>query len=142
MIGILIVTHGGFAEGLKNAVELIVGKQENMESIGVYHGDGVDAIEDKVSTALKRLNQGEGVLVFVDIVGGTPSNTIFKYIKNEQIRALSDVNMPMVVNAVFNRTQNTLDELCNQCVEIGKSPPTLLHEKYTEFANLQEDDNF
>ena len=41
MVGILIATHGGFAEGLLSAVELIAGKQEKVETVGLYHGDGV-----------------------------------------------------------------------------------------------------
>lgn len=31
MVGVLIATHGGFAEGILNAVELIAGKQEGVK---------------------------------------------------------------------------------------------------------------
>lgn len=52
MVGILITTHGGFAEGLLNAVELIAGKQEKAKTIGLYHGDGIDELEHKIRTAV------------------------------------------------------------------------------------------
>ena len=39
MVGVLIATHGGFAEGILNAVELIAGKQEGVKTIGLFHGD-------------------------------------------------------------------------------------------------------
>ena len=42
MVGILIATHGDFAAGLLNAVELILGKQEKVETIGLRHGDGFE----------------------------------------------------------------------------------------------------
>ena len=70
MVGILIATHGGFAEGLLSAVELIAGKQEKVETVGLYHGDGVDEFEGKITAAMDKLDDGDGVLVFVDILGG------------------------------------------------------------------------
>lgn len=69
MVGILIATHGGFAEGLLSAVELIAGKQEKVETVGLYHGDGVDEFEGKITAAMDKLDDGDGVLVFVDILG-------------------------------------------------------------------------
>ena len=65
----LIATHGGFAEGILNAVELIAGKQEGVKTIGLFHGDGIDEFSDKVQTAYEELDDGDGVLVFVDIFG-------------------------------------------------------------------------
>ena len=35
MTGILIATHGDLAEGLLNAIELLAGKQEKIETIGL-----------------------------------------------------------------------------------------------------------
>ena len=35
MIDIIIATHGNLAEGLKDAVSLVVGEQENLECIGL-----------------------------------------------------------------------------------------------------------
>ncbi len=78
MVGVLIATHGGFAEGILNAVELIAGKQEGVKTIGLFHGDGIDEFSDKVQTAYEELDDGDGVLVFVDIFGGSPSNAVMK----------------------------------------------------------------
>ena len=78
MTGILIATHGDFAAGILSAVELIAGKQEKVETIGLHHEDGIEEFEERVNKALDDLDEGDGVLVFVDILGGTPSNVIFR----------------------------------------------------------------
>ena len=127
MVGILIATHGCFAEGLLNAVELIAGKQEKAKTIGLYHGDGIEELEQKIRTAIKELDDGDGVLAFVDILGGSPSNMVMK--------CMADVSMGMVVQAAMMRDQCSLDELTDLCEEAGNQPVVLLHKQYEEMLN-------
>lgn len=81
MVGILIAAHGDFVAGLLSAVELILGKQEQVETIGLHHGDGLEEFGEKVEKALDKLDEGDGVIAFVDILGGrlpTPSSNAFR----------------------------------------------------------------
>ncbi|WP_287476954.1 PTS sugar transporter subunit IIA [Anaerostipes sp.] len=93
MTGILIATHGGLAEGLLNAIELLAGKQEKIETIGLYHGDGIDAFAQEVEKTYEKLNGEDGVLVFVDILGGSPSNAVMKLMnEKDNVKAIAGVN--------------------------------------------------
>lgn len=141
MVGILIATHGDFASGLLSAVELIAGKQEKVETIGLHHGDGIEEFEGKVNAALDSLDEGDGVLVFVDILGGTPSNVIFRSLGNKKFKAIAGVNMAMVVQAVMMRDGMSEDEVYESVLEIAKQPPILLHEMREEMmAEAEEED--
>ncbi|MBS7008826.1 PTS sugar transporter subunit IIA [Anaerostipes sp.] len=141
MVGILIATHGGFAEGLLNAVELIAGKQEKVKTIGLYHGDGIDDLEQKIRTAVQELDDGDGVLAFVDILGGSPSNMVMKCMENtDNFKAIAGVSMGMAVQAVMMRDQSSLDELVSICEEAGNQPVVLLHKQYEEMLNDTEMD--
>ena len=121
MVGILIATHGGFAEGLLNAVELIAGEQNQVKTIGLYHGDGV--------------------LGFVDILGGSPSNMVMKCMADtKNFKAIAGVSMGMVVQAVMMRDQCGLDELADLCEEAGNQPVVLLHKQYEEMLEDTEMD--
>ena len=141
MVGILIATHGDFAAGLLNAVELIAGKQEKIQTIGLHHGDGIEDFENRINNALDTLYEGDGVLVFVDILGGTPSNTIFKCLGRKKFKAIAGVNMAMVVQAVMMREGATEDELYETVLEVAKQPPILLHEMYANMtADCDEED--
>lgn len=109
MVGILVATHGRFAEGLLNAVELIAGKQEKTGTIGLFHGDGIWEFEDRMKMLIRELDDGDGVLVFVDILGGSPANTVMKCLSmNHEIRAIAGVNMGMLVQAVMMGTEQAL----------------------------------
>lgn len=141
MVGILIATHGGFAEGLLNAVELIAGKQERAKTIGLYHGDGIDELEQKIRTAVQVLDDGDGVLAFVDILGGSPCNMVMKCMADtKNLKAIAGVSMGMAVQAVMMRDQSNLDELVDLCEEAGNQPVVLLHKQYEEMMNDTEMD--
>lgn len=140
MIGILIATHGNFASGLLSAVELIAGKQEKVGTIGLHHEDGIEEFEQKVNNMLDDLDDGDGVLVFVDILGGTPSNVIFRSLSRKKFKAIAGVNMAMVVQAVMMRDGVSEEELYENVLEIAKQPPILLHEMYEEMQDEAEED--
>lgn len=145
MTGILIATHGGLAEGLLSAIELLAGKQEKMKTIGLYHGDGIDAFAQEVKKAYEELDGEDGVLVFVDILGGSPSNAVMKLMnEKDKVKAIAGVSLPMLIQAVFMREDCTADELCSLCYQAGAEGQVLLHEKYKEMmaetASREEDD--
>lgn len=137
MIGILLVTHGNFADGLKNAVELIAGRQEAFKTIGLYHGDGIEVFQNKILDAVNELDIGKGVLVFVDILGGSPANAVLNLLKNNNFKAIAGVNMPMVCHAVLKRNSDIdVTELFRQCISSGKEALIGLNEL---FENMHKD---
>lgn len=140
MVGILIAAHGDFAAGLLSAVELILGKQEQVETIGLHHGDGLEEFGEKVTKALDKLDDGDGVIAFVDILGGTPSNTIFKCLQKKKFKAFAGVNMPMVVQAVTMREVMSAEETYEAVLGTASKPPVLLHEMYQEMIEEGEED--
>lgn len=42
MIGVIVCTHSDFAQGLKNAVKMIAGKQDNFDCICFMNGDDAE----------------------------------------------------------------------------------------------------
>ncbi|MFI3172436.1 MAG: PTS sugar transporter subunit IIA [Eubacteriales bacterium] len=141
MIGILVATHGTFAEGLINAVELIAGKQEKVMGIGLNHGDSIEGYEEKMVSAIQALDDGDGVLVLVDILGGSPSNCAIKCMRLENnIKALTAANMPMLVEATMIREVMTLEELSDICMATGQAGPILLNDEYTRLCAEVADD--
>ena len=42
MVGFLIATHGGFARGILDSIELIAGKQERIDTISILHETSID----------------------------------------------------------------------------------------------------
>ncbi|MDP4086384.1 MAG: PTS mannose transporter subunit EIIAB, partial [Bacillota bacterium] len=60
MVGIIIASHGEFANGILQSGEMIFGKQENVKA--------------KMKEAIASFDNQDEVLFLVDLWGGTPFN--------------------------------------------------------------------
>ncbi|WP_252236489.1 PTS sugar transporter subunit IIA [Clostridium sp. CH2] len=122
MIGILLVTHGKFSEEIVKSAELIVGKQEKILTLGLQHGDSVEMLGDKVKESVKSLEDGDGVLVLVDLMGGSPYNVVAlnsSKLLDINFRCITGVNLPILLEAITMREIYNLDDLTDHCIEIG-----------------------
>ncbi|HDX7259343.1 TPA: PTS sugar transporter subunit IIA [Clostridioides difficile] len=124
MTGIIIATHGNMAKAMLESAELIVGKQENVETLGLNHGDSIDEFSRKLEDGIEKYKD-EGVLVLLDFYGGTPFNTsaiiINKFAKVCELECLTGVNLPMLLELFLNRDTMKLKDLKNLCEEVGIS---------------------
>ena len=121
MINILVVTHGNFGNELIKSAEMIAGKQENIESLGLFVEDDFDMFKSKVKNKIKELENEEGVLVLVDMFGGTPSNASFANLNNLDLECVTGLNLPMMLEVLINRNIKTLKELVNIAVDVKKN---------------------
>lgn len=119
MVGILIVTHGNFGEELLRSAELIVGKQEEVETLGLNHGDDVSELRSKVSEQIKLLDRGKGVLILTDLFGGSPSNVTAANMKDGYFESLTGVNLPMLIEALDSRMSEGLEAVVGRASEAG-----------------------
>ena len=115
MIGGIIVSHGKLAEELLNSLTIILGEVVNMEAISIGWYD-----ERKINQSLKRVDQKNGVLIFTDMFGGTPSNLSFSFLKDDRIEIITGVNLPMLIKFVSHQRSNKLKEVAKKVVEQGK----------------------
>jgi len=116
MLGVVVITHGQFAAGLKQAAQMIAGKQENFEAIGLEEGQSVDDFQDSVWETIKKAKTDEGVLIFVDMFGATPFNTVSMLrdeLLSEEIDAqmITGVNLPAILEALTTRGVKSLEDL-------------------------------
>lgn len=120
MIGGIIVSHGRLAEEILNALTIILGEAPNIEAISIGWYDDVEDSKKKISQSLKRVNQKNGVVIFTDMFGGTPSNLSFSFLKDSQVEIITGVNLPMLIKFVSLQRSNNLKEVVKKVVEQGK----------------------
>jgi PTS system mannose-specific IIA component len=120
MIGGIIVSHGKLAEELLNALTIILGEVVNIEAISIGWYDDVEDSKKKINQSLKRVDQKNGVLIFTDMFGGTPSNLSFSFLKDECIEIITGVNLPMLIKFVSLQRRNRLRKVAKKVVEQGK----------------------
>ena len=127
MIDILVATHGSLSQAFEETSTLIIGESNSVDYIGFNHGDDVEFLEkeiqDKIQLSLKNNRQ---VLVFIDLLGGSPSNrcalVLNKLGKNaDDVEFIAGVNLPMVLEAIMNREiVNNVQNLKKQVIEMGQ----------------------
>jgi PTS system mannose-specific IIA component len=120
MIGGIIVSHGRLAEELLNALTIILGETVNIEAISIGWYDDVEASKKKINESLKKVDQKNGVLIFTDMFGGTPSNLSFSFLKDNQIEIITGVNLPMLIKFASLQRSNSLREVAKKVVEQGQ----------------------
>jgi PTS system mannose-specific IIA component len=120
MIGGIVVSHGKLGEELINALSIILGEAPNIEAISIGWYDDVEDSKRKINLSLKRVDQKNGVVIFTDMFGGTPSNLSFTFQKDGQIEIITGVNLPMLIKFVSLQRSNNLKDVAKKVVEQGR----------------------
>jgi len=106
MIGILIVSHGAFGEALIHCASHVLGKRPlRVRQVGVTMYDDPDAILPQARELARTLDDGDGVLVFTDILGATPSNIACRLLSPGKVEGVSGVSLPMLIRALTYRNE-------------------------------------
>lgn len=100
MVGIVIVSHGSLAEGLKNSAEMLFGVKENVKSVTLQPSDGPDDLRARILESINQIAD-EQVLLMVDLWGGTPFNQSSLILEENpsNIAIITGVNLPMLLEA-------------------------------------------
>lgn len=118
MIGLVLVAHAGLARELLKAAEMIVGRIEKAEAIGITAKDSVEQIRDSVAGAIEKVS-GSGVIIMADMFGGTPSNMSISFLKDNEVEVITGVNLPMVIKFASDREKSGVEELAATLKKCG-----------------------
>lgn len=103
MIGVVLLSHGEMAEGMKKSCELFFGDNiANLACCQLYEGMAPETYDKKIDEALKEVDDGSGVVVMCDLFGGTPSNRVMKRASN-RIEVITGMNMAMLLELLGSR---------------------------------------
>lgn len=119
MIGVLITTHGNLGSELIKAAELIRGSLKGVMHVTIDQTKGVETIKKEISTGIKKLDQGQGVLILTDLFGGTPSNISLSFLKDGKVEVITGVNLPMLLKLPDLREGISLKEFAQLIKDYG-----------------------
>ena len=120
MIGLVLVTHGRLAEEFRNAVEHVVGPQENFESVAIGADDDMERRRQDIGEAVARVDNGSGVVVLTDMFGGTPSNLAISVMESGHIEVIAGMNLPMLIKLSSVRKTGDLASAVEQAQTAGR----------------------
>lgn len=138
MNNLLVITHGELASGFKNAVSMIVGENDNLKVMGLK--PGVDPFEFKREIN-KELDSHSGAktLIFVDILCGTPFNSLIERFKDENVQVIVGANLPMIIEAMLH-IEDDFEDLWKDVLETGKQS-ILTKDDFLKLSNNTDEED-
>ena len=97
MIGLVLVTHGQLAREFINAMQHVVGPQQQVQGICIGPDDDMEARRNDIAAAIAEVDDGGGVIILTDLFGGTPSNLAISLMKTDRIEVIAGINLPMLI---------------------------------------------
>lgn len=123
MIGIILASHGDFAEGILQSGTMIFGEQENVKAVTLHPSDNPESLKDKMKEAVATFDNSEEVLFLVDLWGGTPFNQASRLCEEHKDKwiIVSGLNLPMLIEAYSSRSDTeSAQELANTIIASAK----------------------
>lgn len=125
MIKLMIVTHGPLADALKESSAMFFGSMSNeVETIGLYPTDNPEDLKEKICEKVESMDDGDGVMIFVDIFAGSPFNmtavAIDELKEAHKIQCYTGINMPFLMEALSSCQTMSLEELTKHLSLVAK----------------------
>ncbi|MDE2406951.1 MAG: PTS sugar transporter subunit IIA [Xanthomonadaceae bacterium] len=111
-VGILLITHEGIGSALLAVVTRLLRRLPlPCVAFDVPFDADPDQLLPQASAAMRRVDQGQGVLVLTDVYGATPSNLAARLARlGTPVRRVSALSLPMLLR-VMNYAELDLDDL-------------------------------
>jgi mannose/fructose-specific phosphotransferase system component IIA len=138
MFGILIVTHGEMANGIMDAVRMILGEPEEKDApivkpIVLKEGESPETLAEEINDRIQRImrNGAKGFLILTDLFGSSTTNVAVKTMLGKkrvektsqryEMAVVSGVNLPMVLELIpALGSAKTMDKLAKLAVDSGR----------------------
>lgn len=109
MVGLIVCAHNGLARTFVEALEAIVGCQEQVSAVDVDADSAPETVEKKLDLAVREVDRGKGVIILADLFGGSPANTSLARMIPGNIEVISGVNLAMLLKAFDLRARKLED---------------------------------
>ncbi len=121
MVGILLLTHAPLGQAfIEAATHVFRSSPGQIEAVDVVADQDPDQVHALAVAAIERINDGSGVLVITDVMGGTPSNCTLSLCLPGKVEVIAGISLPMLLRAITYR-HNTLDVAMEMALAGGQN---------------------
>lgn len=120
MIGLVLVTHGQLAKEFIVAMEHVVGPQERIVPICIGPDDDMEGRRQEIRASIAAVDQGDGVVLLTDILGGTPCNLAASLADKKHVDVIAGINLPLLVKLARIRSSEPLAEAVDHAAAAGR----------------------
>ena len=136
---VVLVSHGEFADGLKNAVFMLSGQKEEVISTGLMNGLSADEFALVFEDRIKEITHDDEIIVLADLIGGSPLTTAMNVLSSKGLLdkavVIGGMNLPLALTTAVMKDNMELDQLVSVVLPEGQNAL-----KQFELATEEEDD--
>lgn len=107
MKGILLASHGRMAEGLLDTLHIFSGELPQTKALCLLPGEDMAAFLAAMEAAIQEVDSGDGVVIFCDLLFGSPCNCAARLLKEDaykdRLQVVTGMNLAMVLEYVGTR---------------------------------------
>lgn len=106
---ILLVSHKGFASGLKKATEFILDKETSISFLELDER-GIETFKNELNSLISKGLFNEKTLLLSDIPAGSPGANAYDVLvdSNVDVHYISGMNLAMVLDAYLSDSDETI----------------------------------
>lgn len=121
MVGILLLTHAPLGQAfIDAATHVFRSRPERLEAIDVNADQDTGEVRRLASESIRRIDDGSGVLVMTDVMGGTPSNCTLPLCEPGHVEVVAGISLPMLLRALTYR-HDTIDVVVEMALAGGQN---------------------
>jgi PTS system mannose-specific IIA component len=128
MVGVVIISHGVLAEAFISEIRLLIGDLPNVKGVSIRPTENQETIRNRLREKMDEVDDGDGIMILTDILGGTPTNLSLSFLKNENVQVVTGVNVPMLLALSSYRNGRSLEEICYLVRKSGRRSIILVKE--------------
>lgn len=137
-MGLLLVSHGACCEGMLDTVGMLAGEQVDIDALALNLGADPDVYQKQIEAWLDHY--GDNAVILIDIMGGTPFNTVMRIAQKRPIHAVTGLSVAMAIEAAVNRAFMSPAELCCHLVQCVPDSIKNVEELFAQLGNDGDDD--
>lgn len=119
-VGLVIVTHGETGKALVEEAGFVLEKvPEDLYVVPFNHTGGMESGLRQIRSSIQKADSGDGVLVFTDLIGASPSNLVADMLDDYHAVMVTGINLSMLICACNYRTKS-LEIVVRKTVESGR----------------------
>lgn len=109
---------------------MFTGNVDHIECVELHEGDDISDFETQVNSLTEHFVNYDEILVFVDLLGGSPCTVAIKlFAENPKVKLISGMNVPVVLTATLEH------EEVSAIVAQGKDSIIDVKEKLTAYED-------
>lgn len=113
----ILASHGSLAYGMKRAVEMICGENENLSSYDLDHYDTPEDICHQIELIIQK-NPEDSYIIFTDLLGGSVHNCLLSLGRYENTVIIAGMHLGLVLTMITEESDLPLQQRADEAIRM------------------------